>query len=127
MASSIQALAYFVAQSKDVSTWQRYAEQVLGAQTAPAPGGGLYLKLDERAYRIAIVPGAEDHYYASGWELPDRAAFDASVAAVRAAGVEVYKVPRVIEFRASLPTNPGGKVMKFQLREDATRGAQSAA
>lgn len=89
MASSIQALAYFVAQSKDVSTWQRYAEQVLGAQTAPAPNGGLYLKLDERAYRIAIVPGDEDRYYASGWELPDRAAFDASVAAVRAAGVEV--------------------------------------
>ena len=38
-----------------------------------------------------------------------------------------YKVPRVVEFRSSLPTNPGGKVMKFQLREEATRGAQSAA
>ena len=58
MASSIQALAYFVAQSKDVSAWQRYAEQVLGAQATPAPNGGLYLKLDERAYRIAIVPGS---------------------------------------------------------------------
>ncbi len=38
-----------------------------------------------------------------------------------------YKVPRVVEFRASLPTNPGGKVMKFQLREDAARAPASSA
>lgn len=29
-----------------------------------------------------------------------------------------YKVPRVLELRASLPVNPGGKVMKFQLRAE---------
>ncbi len=87
--ASIEALAYFVAQSKDVPAWRRYGEQVLGAQARPAPDGGLYLKLDERAYRIAIVPGNEDRYFASGWELPDEASFEATVAAIRAAGIEV--------------------------------------
>ena len=30
-----------------------------------------------------------------------------------------YKVPRQVEFLASLPRNPSGKVLKRQLREDA--------
>lgn len=89
--ASIQALAYFVAESTDLSAWQVFGEQVLGARTAPAPNGGLFLKIDERDYRIAIVPGTENRYVASGWELPDSASFDATVKAVQAAGVEVVQ------------------------------------
>lgn len=85
----IQALAYFVVQSRDVAAWQRYAEQVLGAQAVAAPGGGLLLRVDARAARIVVVPGAEDRYAASGWEVPDADAFAATVAAIRAAGIEV--------------------------------------
>jgi 3,4-dihydroxy-9,10-secoandrosta-1,3,5(10)-triene-9,17-dione 4,5-dioxygenase len=84
----IQALSYFVVQSTDLSAWQKFGEQMLGTQVLPAPGGGLYLKLDERAYRIAVVAGSEDRYLASGWELPDQAAFDSAVAAIHAAGIE---------------------------------------
>ncbi|MFA5941151.1 MAG: VOC family protein [Sinimarinibacterium sp.] len=85
----IQALAYVVAETTDAAKWKHYAEQVLGAASAPAPAGGLDIKLDERAYRISVVPGAADRYLASGWEVADAAAFDATVAALKSAGVEV--------------------------------------
>lgn len=32
-----------------------------------------------------------------------------------------YKVPRYVEFMATLPTNPSGKVLKFQLRDTARK------
>jgi 3,4-dihydroxy-9,10-secoandrosta-1,3,5(10)-triene-9,17-dione 4,5-dioxygenase len=85
----IQALAYVVAQSTDVSKWQQYAEQMLGAATAPAAGGGLDVKVDERVARIRVVPGAEDRYLASGWEVADEAGFKTAVAAIQKAGVTV--------------------------------------
>ena len=87
--SRIQALGYVVAESTDVSKWKQYAEQVLGMSTSEAPGGGLYLKMDERRFRIAVVKGAQDRYQASGWEVADQKAFDETVAAIRKAGVEV--------------------------------------
>jgi 3,4-dihydroxy-9,10-secoandrosta-1,3,5(10)-triene-9,17-dione 4,5-dioxygenase len=85
----IQSLAYVVAQSTDVSKWQQYGEQMLGAMTATAAGGGLFVKLDERDFRMAIVPGAEDRYLASGWEVASEADFKAAIAAIEKAGVAV--------------------------------------
>ncbi|MES1262815.1 MAG: VOC family protein, partial [Peristeroidobacter soli] len=87
--AKVQALAYVVAESTDVSKWKQYAEQVLGAATSTAPDGGLYLKIDERSFRLAVVKGAADRYLASGWEVGSKADFDATVAAIRNAGVAV--------------------------------------
>ena len=87
--AKIDALAYVVAQSTDLDKWKHYGEQVLGMSTSAAPDGGLYLKMDERDYRIAIIPGDEDRYYASGWEVADQARFDAALDALKQAGVEV--------------------------------------
>jgi len=75
--TNIRALAYCVAQIEDLSTWQRYAEDVLGMMTHPAPGGGLYVKMDERPFRMLIVQGESPRYLASGWELPGEDAFAA--------------------------------------------------
>ncbi len=83
----IQALSYIVAESTDVSRWLVFAEQVLGMQTAAAANGGLYLKMDQRRFRLAVVKGAADRYFASGWEVADQAEFDASVAQLQRAGV----------------------------------------
>lgn len=85
----IQSLAYIVAESRDPAAWKAYAEQTLGASTAPAADGGLAIKIDERAYRLAVVRGAEDRYQASGWDVAGKADFDAAVAAITAAGVAV--------------------------------------
>lgn len=87
--AKIDALAYIVAESTDLTKWQQYAEQVLGMPTAKAPDGGLYLKMDARDFRIAVIPGNEDRYHASGWQVADRAAFDAAISAIESAGITV--------------------------------------
>ncbi|MFU2489769.1 VOC family protein [Thauera sp. WH-1] len=83
----IRGLAYFVAQIDDLAEWKHYAEEVLGMMTSTAPGGGLYIKMDERPFRILVVQGAERRYVASGWELAGDDAFKAALAELDAKGV----------------------------------------
>lgn len=85
----IRGLAYVVAQASDLGQWQSYAEDVLGAMTVPAPDGSLYVKFDERQFRIVVSPGARNRYVASGWEVADAAAFEAALAVLEQAGVAV--------------------------------------
>ena len=80
----IRGLAYFVAQIDDLAEWKHYAENVLGMMTSAAPGGGLYVKMDERPFRILVVQGDERRYVASGWELAGEVAFKAALAENRA-------------------------------------------
>ena len=48
--------------------------------------------------------------------------------ATRASGIADFKVPQYVAVRGEpLPRNPGGKVLKRQLREDATGAPPSAA
>jgi 3,4-dihydroxy-9,10-secoandrosta-1,3,5(10)-triene-9,17-dione 4,5-dioxygenase len=109
----IDALAYVVAESTDVSKWQQFGEQVLGVATAEAPDGGLYLKMDERRFRIVVVKGKEDRYHASGWEVANEQAFAAALAALKKAGVEVVpgsealRKARCVQDLASF-TDPSG-------------------
>ena len=84
----IRGLSYFVSQIENLSHWQRYAEDVLGMQVHPAPGGGLYVKMDERPFRMLIVEGSEARYLASGWELANETAFKAALEHLSAAGIE---------------------------------------
>ncbi|WP_395407512.1 VOC family protein [Pseudoduganella sp. UC29_106] len=74
----IRGLGYIVAQATDMAAWRHYGEQVLGMMASDAPDGGLYLKMDERAARIHVVPGQKDCYLASGWELASEEAFQAA-------------------------------------------------
>ena len=85
--SPIQALAYVVAQCTDLARWKQYGEQMLGAMSSDAPDGGLYLKTDERRFRLAVVKGAEDRYLASGWEAANETDFREAVASLKKAGV----------------------------------------
>ncbi|MFY9962145.1 MAG: biphenyl 2,3-dioxygenase, partial [Pseudomonas sp.] len=84
----IRGLSYFVAMSENLSQWQRYAEDVLGMQVVPAPSGGLYVKMDERPFRMLIVEGSEPRYLASGWELASQVAFEAALDHLNSLGVE---------------------------------------
>ena len=82
----IQGLAYIVAESTNLSAWATYAQGVLGMSCSEAPGGGLYIKMDERQYRFLVVPGQRDGYVASGWEVLDQGAFEAALQTLAAAG-----------------------------------------
>ena len=83
----IRGLAYFVTEIEQLEEWQRYAEDVLGMMTSPAPGGGLYVKMDERPFRMLVVEGAQPRYYASGWEVANEAAFQGALVTLKNAGV----------------------------------------
>lgn len=83
----IRGLSYFVAESADPAQWQRYAEDVLGMMVTEAPAGGLYVKMDERPFRMLIVPGGESRYLASGWELANENAFNAAIQTLEQADV----------------------------------------
>ena len=75
----IRGLSYFVAESTDPVQWQRYAQDVLGMMVSEAPAGGMYVKMDERPFRMLVVPGGESRYLASGWELANERAFNAAM------------------------------------------------
>lgn len=83
----IRGLAYIVAETTDLGRWKSYAEGVLGMMTAAAPDGGLYVKMDERQFRIAVCSGSRDAYVASGWEVQGEAAFIAAVEHLTQSGV----------------------------------------
>ena len=83
----IRGLAYVVAESQEPARWKTFGENVLGAMVADAPEGGVYLKLDERPFRVAVTRGSADCYAASGWEVADQTAFDAGVSELVRAGV----------------------------------------
>ena len=83
----IRALGYYVAQTDNLKEWQDYAEQVLGMMTSDAPGGGLYIKMDERPFRMLITEGSDKRYLASGWELASKESFDAATAELNQRGI----------------------------------------
>lgn len=86
----IRALAYVVARHPQLPAWRDFGEQVLGMQALAAPGGDLWLKMDERACRFIIEKSPESRYFASGWELPTVEAFAAAAEALRAAKVTFH-------------------------------------
>jgi 3,4-dihydroxy-9,10-secoandrosta-1,3,5(10)-triene-9,17-dione 4,5-dioxygenase len=92
----IQSLGYVVAESTDVAKWKHYGEQVLGMATAPAANGGLYLKMDEHDFRILVVPGHHDRYFASGWDVASERDFDHLVNKLKRAGVAVVEASQQV-------------------------------
>src|SRR5450830_1155242 len=84
----IRGLSYIVAESTDLPKWKNYAENVLGMMTSATPDGGLYVKMDERCFRIAVQAGKRDVYVASGWEVAGEDGFRQAAEALRQANVE---------------------------------------
>jgi 3,4-dihydroxy-9,10-secoandrosta-1,3,5(10)-triene-9,17-dione 4,5-dioxygenase len=83
----IRELGYLVAQAENLKEWQDYAENVLGMMSMDAPEGGLYVKMDERPFRMLILEGNENRYLASGWELASEEAFAAAIAELDQKGI----------------------------------------
>jgi 3,4-dihydroxy-9,10-secoandrosta-1,3,5(10)-triene-9,17-dione 4,5-dioxygenase len=85
----IHSLGYVRLESTAVGQWRGFAEDVLGLRATDGPDGSLRLRMDERPVRIAIVPGQHDRLSAAGLEVRDKAALDAAVAELEAAGIAV--------------------------------------
>ena len=86
--SLIKSLGYVTVAAADVDRWRQFAFDVLGfAQGTGPDSSALYLRMDERAARIVVVPGDVDKILTVGWEVRDHIALQTVMAALDAAGV----------------------------------------
>ncbi len=88
--TDIRALGYVKVQTNDIERWRTFAFDVLGfAQGSGPDPDALYLRVDERAARIVVVPGETDEVVTVGWEVRDHAALVRVKEAVERAGIAV--------------------------------------
>ncbi|TDP40976.1 biphenyl-2,3-diol 1,2-dioxygenase [Nocardia ignorata] len=88
--TDIKSLGYVKIQTADMDRWRKFALEVLGfAQGSGPDEDALYLRMDERAARIVVVPGESDAVVTIGWEVRDHAALVRVQEAVTAAGIAV--------------------------------------
>ena len=86
---NIAELGYLLVGAPDVEAWRHYAERVLGTMTSDGDNGILYLKIDPRAFRIAVLPGHANGLLASGWLVNTPAEFAAARQELLDVGVDV--------------------------------------
>lgn len=85
----VQEFGYVVIGAQRVADWRPFAEDILGMSTAPGPNDALYLKMDERDFRLAIVPSETDRLVASGWAVPSQEAYDSLKNSLRERGIQL--------------------------------------
>src|ERR1700712_3066388 len=86
--SDLKSLGYITISTNDIDRWRRFAFGVLGFAEGKGPDeSALYLRMDERAARLIVVPGETDRVITVGWEGRDHAALQRVKAALDGAGV----------------------------------------
>jgi 3,4-dihydroxy-9,10-secoandrosta-1,3,5(10)-triene-9,17-dione 4,5-dioxygenase len=87
---TVRSLGYVVVEASDLAPWRKFAVDVVGLmEGAAGPDGSLRFRIDERPFRIAVIPGKRNRFVSCGWEFRDAAELGAAIASVREAGVEV--------------------------------------
>ena len=93
--SDIKSLGYIKVQTNDIDRWRTFAFDVLGFAKGTGPdASALYLRMDERAARIVVVPGETDEIVTVGWEVRDRPALLRVQETLQSAGVGVKPLPQ---------------------------------
>ncbi|MEV6274282.1 iron-dependent extradiol dioxygenase HsaC [Nocardia sp. NPDC051832] len=71
---NIKSLGYMRIEATDMAAWREYGLKVLGMmEGSGADPDALYLRMDDFAARLVIIPGEQDRLLVSGWEVTDRA------------------------------------------------------
>jgi 2,3-dihydroxybiphenyl 1,2-dioxygenase len=107
--SDLKSLGYITISTSEIDRWRHFAFGVLGFAEGKGPDpSALYLRMDERAARIVVVPGDTDRVLTIGWEVRDHAALQRVTATLDGAGVafkqlsldeaEARRVEEVITF-----------------------------
>jgi 3,4-dihydroxy-9,10-secoandrosta-1,3,5(10)-triene-9,17-dione 4,5-dioxygenase len=86
---SIRELGYLLFGSKDLQGWKTFSETIVGFAASDAPDGALYLKMDERDFRLAILPDDSERLIASGWEVGGQDEFVALRLLLKESGTKV--------------------------------------
>jgi 2,3-dihydroxybiphenyl 1,2-dioxygenase len=86
--TDLKSLGYITISTSDIDRWRHFAFRVLGFAEGKGSGASaLYLRMDERAARIIVVPGETDRVLTVGWEVRDHAALQRIKATLDGAGV----------------------------------------
>lgn len=116
--SDLKSLGYITISTNDIDRWRRFAFGVLGFAEGKGPDeSALYLRMDERAARLIVVPGETDRVLTIGWEVRDHPGMQRIKAALDGAGVpfkqlsvdeaEARRVEEVITFE-----DPAGSTLE---------------
>lgn len=90
---SVSSLGYIGIYTKDLSSWVKFGTNVLGMEDVSARindgTGNLYLKMDDRPFRIIVTEKDIERFGFSGWECSTEDNLLAAVARLRDAGTDV--------------------------------------
>jgi 2,3-dihydroxybiphenyl 1,2-dioxygenase len=90
MTARVHSLGYLVVETTDLDRWRELAVDVLGMAVGKGPDeSALYLRLDDRPYRLVIHAGQTERLVTVGWECRDRDTFREVVAQLEAVGAPV--------------------------------------
>jgi 2,3-dihydroxybiphenyl 1,2-dioxygenase len=86
----ILGIGYLGFESPNSKAWLEYGPEVLGFGLDEShDDDSVYLRMDDRRYRIAMSPGERDRLAYIGWELKSRTSWLDAIAKLEAAGVDV--------------------------------------
>ena len=92
---SIKALGYMRIEATDVAAWRQFGVKVLGmVEGEGSIPDALYLRMDDFAARLVIVPGEQDRLLISGWEVADAPALQNLRESLSKAGVDFVEGTR---------------------------------
>ncbi|MBI5087762.1 MAG: VOC family protein, partial [Actinobacteria bacterium] len=88
--SRIRSLGFLRLTTPNLDRWNDFATQILGMMPVSGPhDGSSYFRIDDRPYRVELVPGDAKGVAAVGFEVGDDHDLAAVAADLRAAGVAV--------------------------------------
>lgn len=87
---SVSRLAYIGANAKDLDSWRKYSDEILGLETGLESNDKLlYLRYDDRHHRLSIHAADNDDIAYLGWEVANSNALEAMSALLEGRGIAV--------------------------------------
>lgn len=88
----VKSLGYIGIETTDPSSWRTFATEILGLMDNTKEGdANLYFGMDEKEYRIIIIPGEKDRFRFSGWEMKNKNDFDETLDRLKVSGHPVER------------------------------------
>jgi 3,4-dihydroxy-9,10-secoandrosta-1,3,5(10)-triene-9,17-dione 4,5-dioxygenase len=118
----VTSLGYVVITAEDLQAWSGFASEVLGLAEGSQPSPGpdretLYLRTDDRSWRLAVEQGANGGLAALGLEVRDQEALASLRVKLEQAGIAVKDAPELAASRQVLgllqAADPAGLPLEF--------------